>query len=340
MVGNRSCAIFLLILHVGHCWFTCDPTPPPIFDIVGISYYADRADSVVVAERYEHWQNLSQPINDFVVRVASMARVNASTDEHTCALNWLRDWARQGALLGNVSNGQAEMLRQWSISGLSLAYHRLCRLRSEHDAVIEQWFVRTVLPAINEWNKHIRWQKRNNHLYWSGLSAMSVGLAANDPSLIAYGRAIYVEGIGAITDIGVLPLERRRGRRILHYHCYALQPLMMTAELSRSLGEDWYRLRNGRIGRLVQLSVRGLRDVAVFQSIARQTDIEQPRGAQLGWLYLVARSGVAPNVLPLDDVIDKTGLSKTAFVPRLGGDLSDFASARFQLGRCAVAVLQ
>lgn len=316
--------------------FTCLPTPQPVFDIIGVSYYSDGVRSIVIKDRYEYWQNLSLPLNNFVAQIATMARFHADRSEHECALRWLHDWAQQGALLGNISNGQAEMLRQWSVSGLSLAYLRVCRLQRDRDAVIEQWLVRTVLPAVAEWNKRLMWQKRNNHLYWSGLSALSVGLAADNRSLIAYGRAVYAEGIGDITENGVLPLERLRGRRILHYHAYALQPLMMMAELSRTIDEDWYQMDGGKIGRLVQLTVRGLRDVSVFQAIARLSDVEEPRGTQLGWLWLVARSGVAQDVLPLDDVIDKTGLRKSAFLPRLGGDVSEHTLSQFRLQMCKV----
>jgi poly(beta-D-mannuronate) lyase len=326
-----TCAFLLFLILVAKS-LGCVPPPPAIKNVAAVSYYDDAAYSIISPERFALWKKLSQPINDFVGNVTMFARSGATEREHACAMQWLLAWARGRALLGVVMNGQAEMLRQWSIAGLSLAFHRLCARKRFYDAsvAVAEWFVDCVKGATNAWNRRNPKHRRNNHLYWSGLAALGAGLAANDTKLIAYGRNVYLEAMSHITESGVLPLERERGRRILHYHCYALQPLMMMAELSGMLGENWYAFRDYRIGKLVRLAVGGLRNVALFESLSGLSDVEMPSGSQLAWLWLIESAGVAPSILPLNDVIDGANLMRDSFVPRLGGDVRDYSQKRFQ----------
>jgi poly(beta-D-mannuronate) lyase len=76
-----------------------------------------------------------------------------------------------------------------------------------------------------------------------------------------------------------------RGGRALHYHLYALAPLVLLAEFGAANNLDLYGHANGAIHRLVDVSVAGLQDPALF---AKATGVKQeipkiPSGDQIGW---------------------------------------------------------
>jgi len=57
----------------------------------------------------------------------------------------------------------------------------------------------------------------------------------------------YKDGIDEIAADGTLPLEMGRGQRALHYHLFALAPLVTMAELAAANGEDRCRHRCRRL---------------------------------------------------------------------------------------------
>ena len=69
-------------------------------------------------------------------------------------------------------------------------------------------------------------------LLLGGLGVLATGLATDDDALWQAGHAAFQKGIDDIQDDGSLPLEMARGQRALHYHDYALAPLVMMAELA------------------------------------------------------------------------------------------------------------
>jgi len=84
---------------------------------------------------------------------------------------------------------------------------------------------------------------------------------------------------------GTLPLEMARGSRALHYHLYALAPLVLLAEFGEANHMDLYARANGAVHRLVNTSVAGIQDPAPF---AKATNVPQevPKtisGGQIGW---------------------------------------------------------
>src|SRR5260370_2005134 len=84
--------------------------------------------------------------------------------------------------------------------------------------------------------------------------------------------ATYDNGVDQIQPDGVLPLEMARGGRALHYHLYALAPLVLLAEFGEANHLDLYAHANGSIHRLVNFSVAGLKDPAPF---AKATGVQQ-----------------------------------------------------------------
>ena len=95
----------------------------------------------------------------------------------------------------------------------------------------------------------------------------------------------YENGVNQIRPDGTLPLEMARGKRALHYHLYALAPLVLLAEFGEANGLDLYAHANGAIHRLASVSAHGLHDPSLFE---KATGVKQeapavPSGDQIGW---------------------------------------------------------
>jgi poly(beta-D-mannuronate) lyase len=90
-----------------------------------------------------------------------------------------------------------------------------------------------------------------------------------------------------------------RAGRTLHYHLYALAPLIMIAELAEANGIDLYSYNNGAIHRLVNLCIAGLRDPAIF---AKATGVQQDivagqySGADIGWAVSYVKRFPSPQL--------------------------------------------
>jgi poly(beta-D-mannuronate) lyase len=129
------------------------------------------------------------------------------------------------------------------------------------------------------------WDSQNNHLYWAGVELAAIGVAANDRKDFDWAMATYDNGVDQIQSDGSLPLEMARGVRALHYHLYALAPLVLLAEFGEANHLNPYAYANGAIHRLVNFSVAGVRDPAPF---VKATGVQQevPKtmtGDQIGW---------------------------------------------------------
>jgi poly(beta-D-mannuronate) lyase len=78
-----------------------------------------------------------------------------------------------------------------------------------------------------------------------------------------------------------------RGQRALHYHLYALSPLVYIAEFGEVNGLDLFAERDHALARLERLSVDGLRDNQFFvkaTGIAQDTPAPGPSAAeQVSW---------------------------------------------------------
>ena len=122
-------------------------------------------------------------------------------------------------------------------------------------------------------------------MYWAGVELAAIGVAANDRRDFDWGMAAYDNGVNQIRPDGTLPLEMARGSRALHYHLYALAPLVLLAEFGETNGVDLYAHASGALHRLVNASVAGLHDPAPFEK-ATGVNQEVPKvvsGDQIGW---------------------------------------------------------
>ncbi|MDX2288512.1 MAG: alginate lyase family protein [Hyphomicrobiaceae bacterium] len=295
----RRLAVFstgLSVALAGGAAAACPSCPAPVRDIVMERYYADAAGSAVDADKKRAKDEATAPLKAFRDAISDSA--DAAVVFHSsgkvpsgssglsakCAVSWLADWARGGALLGRMSSKQAEAQRRFELAGLALAYIKLIPDASSEDrAAIEPWLVVVADKARAVFED--TGIKRNNHWYWMGLGLGAVGHATGSKRHLDAAREIMRDAARDIAPNGTLPLELARGGRALHYHGFAAMALAPLAEIGAAHGEDWYQLNDGALHRLIHVTSLGLADPSVFDRAAGSLQ-QRPPAAHAGFLHL------------------------------------------------------
>jgi poly(beta-D-mannuronate) lyase len=268
------------------------PVPAPVRDLNGVSYYTDAHRSVVDPVLQRQNEEAFAPLRAFVARVVTLAddwMVSRPPRSAYAAqaVEALAVWARAGALLG-AANRQGEYEREWTLAGLALAYLRVREapgVDPSSRADTEAWLAKLAELVRPNYDRPGRASAANNHASWAGLAVAAAGAAAQNRALFEWGLSRARLGIAQVRADGFLPLELERGTRALHYHLFALAPLVMTAELAAANGVDLYGEGNGAIRRLAERVIAGLADPAPFAAAAgaAQEVKRPPRGADLAW---------------------------------------------------------
>ena len=320
----RLALVCLALIAAGAASAEC-PTPPAgIRDIEANSYYSDSHHSIIDPALKAKNEAAVKPFDDYLRVVSDNAdRYIADGDKAAaaCVLTWLDRWAQDGAMLGHMSSNQAEYERKWMLAGFALAYLKVRpEVTDEQKQRIGPWMQRLAAKALDYADSQ---KTKNNHYYWVGLAVMATGVATNDPSEIALARRVYDDALSDIERDGSLPLELNRAGRALHYHNYSLAPLVLIAELARSVGEDWYHRQDGRLDKLARLVLVSLQDPSWF---VRQTGEPQevPKGGILGWTAFYR--SIDPSLDPLIDALRNQAPFRYA---QLGGNMSLLAEKKF-----------
>jgi poly(beta-D-mannuronate) lyase len=275
----------------------CPPPPPPVKDLDLPRFYGDDEGSKIDPELARRHKAAVAPLTAFLRKVVAetdKAAKRGDAQAARCALDWIAAWAKGEAWLGHMGTKQAEYQRKWDLAGVALAYLKLKRHASPAQrGLIEPWLVRfadtvrtfQVAPG----------RKRNNHLYWLGLGLAATSVAAESPRHWEAARAIMTEALGHVQGDGTLRLELERGQRALHYHAFALTPLVVMAELAALRGENWYGAAGGPLDRLLARTLAGIDDPGSFAALVGVAQ-EEPVGRGHGWLALYR--GRFPDRLP------------------------------------------
>jgi poly(beta-D-mannuronate) lyase len=259
-------------------------------------YYSDREGSVVDPGKLAAQRNAVAPIKEFLQHVVAdadrgmrAASASGRRDNARCAVMWLAGWAREGALLGQIVGAQSEAERKWDFTGAAMAYLKVKPYATVAErSAIEGWLERlaTAARAYFDDPHHAR----NNHWYWLGLGLGATAIATGSEARWAQAREVMADAARDIAADGSLPKELARRGRALHYHAFAVTPLVALAELAAARGEDWYGLGDGALHRLVSFTVRGLIDSSRVEALAGVAQEVGPSTASAGWLPLyVAR---------------------------------------------------
>jgi poly(beta-D-mannuronate) lyase len=276
--------------------YSCTPLPHLSSDLVTDGFYRldDPTHSIIDPVRqaaYDKSSGQVKAVGQAIVRAADGYRISGSRQAAECAMNRIVAMANDRALSGWMSSGQAYYVQGWVAGAVAIAYLKIRDagyVTPEQAGSVAKW-----LQGIGEQTKAYYSTRKtsgqgdgqNNHLYWAGVELAAIGVAANDSPDFDWAMAAYDNGVNQIRPDGVLPLEMARGGRALHYHLYALAPLVLLAEFGEANGLDLYAHADGAIHRLVNASVAGLRDPSPFEK-ATGVKQEVPKivsGDQIGW---------------------------------------------------------
>ena len=242
-----------LLSGAGRSASACEvPTPVKTIDPPG--FYDDAAG----------YARAVQPMRGFIAKLNK----SAENGDWSCAVDLLQGWASADALMGPISGYQGYYERSWAGTDFAMVILRMPSAvrtaNADKFTVIDPWLQRIAIAtrdanAIN----HLH----NNLVYWAGLNLVAIGTVTNQPQLVDSGLIRAREGIHDIGPNGALAREVKRGNRALHYHTFALLPLVFTAELVQRRNIDLYRENDHAIARLANLVIEAVRNPASFAKI-------------------------------------------------------------------------
>ena len=190
-----------------------------------------------------------QKLQDAVADGASRYVVTGDHAEATCVASLLSRWAAAKTLLDYTSkeSSQAWYQVEWTLSSISLAYSVVQSdpaITADQRKQILQWMHDVTEYMFDQGPRPDDHSRENNHSYWRALCATSVGVLTSDNNLYRRGLEQYMRAIGQMNADGSLPLEMARHENALHYQSFALEPLVMVADLAARQGTDIYSVRS------------------------------------------------------------------------------------------------
>ena len=276
--------------------YTCPAVPPLGEDLITDGFYRldDPTHSIVDPVRMEAYKRSSDPVKAAamaLVKDADAFRTTGSRAAAQCVVDGMVSLARQGSLTGRMSSGQAYYVQGWLAGAMAIAYLKVREsslATPEQSKEIAAWLL-PIGKTTREWYEdHAQKSHKpegNNHLYWAGVELAAIGVVADDRKSFDWALGTYENGVSQIKPDGTLPLEMARGARALHYHLYALAPLVMLAEFGAANGMDLYGAHGGAIHKLVKVSVAGMADPKLFAAATGQQQefASVPSGDAIGW---------------------------------------------------------
>ena len=253
------------------------PPEPLPKDIEATDYYSDAKHSVIDPVRFAAYNAREKSFRDTMRLVESAAdkfQATGSRAAAECVLHVLAINAQAGAVTGKMSSNQAYYVQNWTLAALAITWLKVRGaepgLLEDRQAVVT--WLRSIASCTQGYFDRGRAKgsgdSKNNHYAWAGLSIMATGIAANDKALYEWGVNAYDDGLSRVQPDGTLPLEMSRGQRALHYHLFALAPLVTMAEFGAVNGLDLYSRNDGALSRLVNRAMSGLEDNQYFATKA------------------------------------------------------------------------
>jgi poly(beta-D-mannuronate) lyase len=274
--------------------YACTAIPSIARDLTTDGFYRvdDPTHSIIDPVREAAYKASADPVKKagaIIVSAADSYRTTGSRAAAQCVVDLTVSMAQKQSLTGKMSSNQAYYVQGWIAGAIAIAYLKVRETHletPEQDKLIGAW-----LLAIN--NQTTAYYDRdskagdaqNNHYYWAGVQSTAIGTVANDKHAFDWGIHTYRVGVSQIRPDGTLPREMERGTRALHYHLYALAPMVLLAEFGEANGDDLYALNHGAIHKLVKISVDGMVDPSFFVKATgiKQENSAHPSGDQIGW---------------------------------------------------------
>jgi poly(beta-D-mannuronate) lyase len=305
--------------------YACPEAPALPRDFATATYYTDSHYSIIDPGLKKRYEDSVAPIDAFsraVVRAADAYQTKGSLAAARCVSTLLDNAAKRDTLAGKMDGSQASYVRAWNLGSWAVAYLKFRGsgvVSNQQSDEILKW-LKKLAEDTRGYFEEQRVQPgakdaSNNLHYWAGFAVAAAAIANNDRELFKWGLAAYRQGIHQIQKDGTLPLEMGRGQMALHYHLYALVPLLMLAEFGETNGFDLYAERGYAIKLLVERSTTGLQDPSYFQQKTGvpQVTTQVVESWEIGWVRLYARRFPDPK---LSALIAQSSLRS---YPSLGG---------------------
>lgn len=268
--------------------YTCPALPPLPKDIVASSFYSDPKHSIIDPARLAAYNAARKPYQDtmrFAEKAADVYRQTANRGAAECVLQILDSEAAASSMTGAMSSNQAHYVQNWTLGALAVTW---LKVRAAQPGTARQ------RQAAIDWMKLVAGQTRdyftmrhakgtndgtNNHYYWAGFAVMGAAVSSDDRALYGWARGTFDDAVSRVAPDGTLPLEMGRGQRALHYHLFALGPIVMLAEFGEANGEDLYAAQNHAVQHLADRTISGLKNNSYFSEKAGVTqDTPAPGG--------------------------------------------------------------
>ncbi|WP_162150311.1 alginate lyase family protein [Asticcacaulis sp. AC460] len=274
----------------------CDKAPKPVTVLDHESKYKPGTNSSVEdSDREEDYQEKLKEVSGFynpLTRISDryVRSQPRASEIAQCALHWLSGWAQAGALEKGVTE-QGRMVQAWALASLAGSYLKIRSdpyLSPSANREVLDWLGRlNGLVIANFDSRQDKKSRSNNHRYWANWAVCATAIAQDDAESFAWAKAGFERACAQVEPDGVLPLEMERRRKALHYHNFALGPLVLHAEALIANGQaDAYGLNDGAVKRLAGFVVSGLRDPAIFAERAgEKQDLDGTlKETQLAWM--------------------------------------------------------
>jgi poly(beta-D-mannuronate) lyase len=280
-------------------------------DLTTDRFYSDSKSSIIDPEKWKAYQASAGPVKQLgqeIVDAADAYRTTGSRIAAECAIHKMEAAASDGVFNGKMSSSQAYYVQGWVIGAISIAYLKVRDsglISSSQQVLILPWIEQVVHQTMSYYEDGRAKSKgdaHNNHLSWAGVEVAAAGIAANNRKLFDWAMHTAEEGMAAIQPDGTLPLEMQRGQRALHYHLFALSPLVYLAEFGELNGMHLYSEHDGAIKKLAVLSTQGLEDNSFF---TKATGIPQdapngvPTAEEISWAPIYVARFPSPSILRL-----------------------------------------
>ncbi len=236
-------------------------------------------------ENHDEWSRQVKPLYGYLDSVARITdrylrQTQRSLEVASCGLQWLHAWAKEDAMTGSIKGRQGRYARKWASGSIALSYLKIrdqSGLDNDKKKRVESWIGR--LADIVQDSSTGETSRRNNHAYWNGMTNMANGILLNRRDLFDSGIGAYKLALSEMRSDGILPLELDRKGHALHYHNFALSPLVFIAELGIPQGIDLYQEKSLRspslsgdgeadIHKLVDLVIRSLEEPQYFKKFS------------------------------------------------------------------------
>jgi poly(beta-D-mannuronate) lyase len=285
--------------------------PAPVHlsrDLTTDGFYSDGKSSIIDPAKWKAYAESSGPYKNLgnqVIAAADAFRTTGSRAAVECAKTLLNTAAADGVFTGKMSSRQAYYVQGWVIGALAIAYLKIRdsgTVSPDETTTWTQWMKEVARQTMDFYDAAMEkpgGQSENNHLYWAGVEIAAVAIAANDRSMFQWAVSTYKNGVEQITPEGTLPLEMRRGQRALHYHLYAIAPLVYLAEFGEDNGLDLFAENGNALKRLVDRSIAGLEGSAYFDQqagIKQDTPNGPPTAEEISWAKIYVKRFPSPAI--------------------------------------------